>query len=117
MDQRRIDSLRDLGDRIAPLVRERRRRLLTLEDARSRGALTDVLYRIAKDAMNRGEERPLITFDQLVSDVFPHDAQFSDWREVKYLLLFRVYEQLFDELKDDPEYTKAEPEEEGEEAL
>ena len=116
MDQRRIDSLRDLGDRIAPLVRDKRRRLIALEGAGSRGAMTDVLYRISKDAMNRGQDRPLITFDQLVTDVFPHDTQFSDWREVKSLLLFRIYEQLFDELKDDPEYRRAEPEEEGEEA-
>ncbi len=116
MDQRRIDSLRDLGDRIAPLVRDKRRRLMALEGARSRGVMTDVLYRISKDAMNRGHEHPLITFDQLVTDVFPHDTQYSDWREVKSLLLFRIYEQLFDELKDDPEYTEAEPEEEGEEA-
>jgi CRISPR-associated protein Cst1 len=118
MDQSRIDSLRDLGDRIAPLVRERRRRLLTLEDAGSRGALTDVLYRISKDAMSRRHERPLITFDQLITDIFPHDAQYNDWREVKYLLLFRIYEQLFDELKDDPEYPDTEPGEgaqEGEE--
>lgn len=116
VDQRRIDNLRDLGDRIAPLVRDRRRRLMALEGAGSRGVMTDVLYRISKDAMNRGHERPLITFDQLVTDVFPHDTQYSDWREVKSLLLFRIYEQLFDELKDDPEYTRAEPEEEGEEA-
>lgn len=108
MDQRRIDSLRDLGDRIAPLVRERRRRLLTLEGTGSRGALTDVLYRISKDAMGRGYQHPLITFDQLITDIFPHDVPYNDWREVKYLLLFRIYEQLFDELKEDPEYANAE---------
>lgn len=115
MDQRRIDSLRDLGDRIAPLVKDKRRRLIALEGAGSRGVMTDVLYRISKDAMNRGQERPLITFNQLVTDVFPHDTQYSDWREVKYLLLFRIYEQLFDELKDDPVYinANAETDEEG----
>lgn len=106
MDQERIENLRDLGDRIAPIVRDRKRRLLALEGANSRGALTDVLYRIAtKDSAGRLNE-PLITFDQLVSDLFPHDTQYSDWREVKYLLLFRIYEQLFDELKDDPEYAE-----------
>lgn len=114
MDQRRIDSLRDLGDRIAPLVRDRRKRLLALEGAGSKGVLTGVLYRIAKDATAQGQAAPLITFDQLVSDVFPHDVQYSDWREVKYLLLFRIYEQLFDDLKDDPEYINVETAEEGE---
>ena len=74
--------------------------------------LTDVLYRIAtKDSAGRLNE-PLITFDQLVTDLFPHDMEYSDWREVKYLLLFRIYEQLFDELKDDPEYVNTSDEEE-----
>lgn len=116
MDQRRIDSLRDLGDRIAPLVRDKHRRLLTLERADSRGRLTDVLYRLTKDATTRGQNEPLITFEQLVSDVFPHDTAYSDWREVKYLLLFRIYEQLFDELKDDPAYAGDE-DEEGQEVV
>lgn len=114
MDQRRIDNLRALGDRIAPIVRDKPRRLLTLERADSRGRLTDVLYRLTKDATSRNQDEPLITFDQLVSDVFPYDTAYSDWREVKYLLLFRVYEQLFDELKDDPSYVDTEEDEEKE---
>ncbi len=106
MDRERIENLRDLGDRIAPIVRDRKRRLIALEGANSRGQLTDVLYRIAtKDSAGR-LNKPLITFDQLVGDLFPHDTQYSDWREVKYLLLFRIYEQLFDELKDDKEYAE-----------
>lgn len=113
MDQSRIENLRELGDRIAPIVRDRKRRLLALEGANSRGMLTDVLYRIAtKDSAGKLHE-PLITFDQLVTDLFPHDMEYSDWREVKYLLLFRIYEQLFDELKDDPEYVNTN--DEGEE--
>jgi CRISPR-associated protein Cst1 len=112
MDPSRIENLRDLGDRIAPLVRDRKRRLIALEGANSRGALTDVLYRIAtKDSAGRLDE-PLITFDQLVTDLFPHDTEYSDWKEVKYLLLFRIYEQLFDDLKDDPEYASTADEEE-----
>ncbi len=112
MDQSRIGNLRDLGDRIAPIIRDRKRRLIALEGANSRGALTDVLYRIAtKDSAGRLDE-PLITFDQLVTDLFPHDIEYSDWREVKYLLLFRIYEQLFDDLKDDPEYASTDNEEE-----
>ncbi|CAN5788468.1 type I-B CRISPR-associated protein Cas8b1/Cst1 [soil metagenome] len=114
MDRTRIENLRELGDRIAPIVRDRKRRLLALEDSRSRGALTDVLYRIAtKDSDGRLSE-PLITFDQLITDLFPHDTEYSDWKEVKYLLLFRIYEQLFDDLKDDPEYINANAE--GEES-
>ncbi len=103
MNQQRLESLRSLGDRLAPLIQSKKKRLLRLERANSRGELTGILYRLTKDSAAAGKGTPLITFDQLVSDVFPHDMQYSDWREVKYLLLFRVYEQLFDELKDDPE--------------
>ena len=103
MEQQRLENLRDLGDRISPLIRNNIKRLLRLERARSRGELTGVLYRLGKDAAAAGLEEPLLTFDQLVSDVFPHDMQYSDWREVKHLLLFRVYELNYDVWKDDPE--------------
>ena len=115
MEQARIENLKDLGDRIAPIIRNRKRRLLALEGADSRGKLTDVLYRIAtKDSAGKLNE-PLITFDQLVGDLFPHDTQYSDWREVKYLLLFRIYEQLFDDLRDDREYANVNTGDEGNE--
>lgn len=104
MDQNRIENLRELGDRVAPVVRDNRKRLYALERAKRRGDFTSVLYRISKETMRRGDDRPLITFDELVNDIFPHDLDYSDWREVQYLLLFRIYEQLFDELKKDPEY-------------
>jgi CRISPR-associated protein Cst1 len=116
MNQQRLDSLRDLGDRIATLVRDRRKRLMALERARSRGELTDVLYRLTKDAAAAGHDKPLITFDQLVSDVFPVGAEYSDWREVKNLLLFRIYEQLFDDLKSDPTWVETDTDETEEEA-
>jgi CRISPR-associated protein Cst1 len=104
MEQRRIESLKDLGDRIAPIVRDKRIRLLRLERVKSKRELASVLYSLTKDAVASGHDKPLITFDQLVQDVLPADTPYSDWREVKYLLLFRIYEQLFDDLKEDPTY-------------
>ena len=115
MEQRRLDNLRALGDRLAPLTRNNKKRLLGLERARSRGELTGVLYRLGKDAAAAGLEEPLITFDRLVSDVFPHDMQYSDWREVKHLLLFRVYELNYDVWKDDPEINDPDDDRETEE--
>ncbi len=113
MEQRRIESLRDLGDRIAPIVRNKRKRLLRLEKAKSKGELTGILYSLTKDAAASGQDKPLITFEQLVSDIFPQEIAYSDWREVQYLLLFRIYEQLFDDLKDDPTYLEEETSEEN----
>jgi CRISPR-associated protein Cst1 len=104
MEQQRLESLKDLGDRIAPIVRDKRKRLLRLERVKSKGELASILYSLTKDAVANGHDKPLITFDQLVQDVLPADTPYSDWREVQYLLLFRIYEQLFDDLKDDPTY-------------
>jgi hypothetical protein len=113
MEQRRLESLKSLGDRIAPIVRDKRKRLLRLEKAKSKGELTGILYSLTKDAAARGEDKPLITFEQLVTDIFPQEITYSDWREVQYLLLFRIYEQLFDDLKDDPTYLEEETSEEN----
>jgi CRISPR-associated protein Cst1 len=115
MEQRRIESLKDLGDRIAPIVRDKRKRLLRLERVKSKGELASVLYSLTKDAVASGHDKPLITFDQLVQDVLPTDTPYSDWREVQYLLLFRIYEQLFDDLKDDSTYLEETSEENSDE--
>jgi len=105
MDEQRLVSLRTLGDRIADIVRNKRKRLLAMERANHKGEFIEQLYRLSKDAAAVGQDRPLITFDELVQDVFPHDPEkYESWREVKWLLLFRVYEVLFDELKADTEW-------------
>lgn len=116
MDAQRLESLRDLGDRIAEIVRNKRKRLLALERANQKGAFVEQLYRLTKDAAATGQERPLITFEELIQDIFPHDPEkYESWREVKYLLLFRVYEVLFDELKDDADWKTNDEIEETEE--
>ena len=112
VEQRRLENLRDLADRMAPLIRNKKRRLLSLERADRKGRFVEVLYRLTKDAASAGHDKPLITFEQLISDVLPQDGvAYDDWREVKSLLLFRIYEQLFDELKNDPEFIGTDDEE------
>ena len=111
MEQRRLENLRDLADRMAPLIRQRTKRLLSLERADKKGKFVEVLYRLTKDATSAGHDKPLITFDQLISDVLAQEnTTYDDWREVKSLLLFRIYEQLHDDLKKDPEFIQAEEE-------
>jgi len=113
MDERRLESLRTLGDRIAEIIRNKRKRLLALERVNRKGEFLEQLYRLSKDAAVAGQERPLLTFDELVQDVFPHDPEkYESWREVKWLLLFRVYEVLFDELSADTEWTTSDETEE-----
>lgn len=102
MTERRLESLKALGDRISDIIRNKRKRLLGLERANHKGEFVEQLYRLSKDAAAAGQDRPLITFDELIQDVFPQDPdKYESWREVKWLLLFRVYEMLFDELKND----------------
>lgn len=112
MEAPRLDSLRALGDRVADIIRNKRKRLLSLERANKKGEFIEQLYRLSKDAAAIGQDRPLITFEELVQDLFPHDPEkYESWREVKWLLLFRVYEVLFDELKDDPTWATRDEEE------
>lgn len=102
MEPQRLKSLRDLGDRISPLIKEKRQYLYALERAKYKSDLVETLYMLTKISDN---ENPLVTFDQLITDVVPHDPQRSrDWNEVRYLLLFRIRENLHDELVNDPEY-------------
>ena len=113
MHEQRLESLRALGDRISEIIRNKRKRLLALERANRKGEFIEQLYRLSKDAAAAGQDRPLITFDELVQDVFPHDPEkYESWREVKWLLLFRVYEVLFDELRADTEWTTSDESEE-----
>jgi len=113
MDEQRLESLRTLGDRIAEIMRNKRKRLLFMERTGHKGEFLEQLYRLAKDAAATGQSRPLITFDELVQDVFPHDPEkYESWREVKWLLLFRVYEVLYDELRADMEWTTGDETEE-----
>ncbi|HDL85187.1 MAG TPA: type I-B CRISPR-associated protein Cas8b1/Cst1, partial [Candidatus Acetothermia bacterium] len=113
MNEQRLESLRDLGNRISEIIRNKRKRLLALERANRKGEFVEQLYRLSKDAAAAGQDRPLITFDELVQDVFPHDPEkYESWREVKYLLLFRVYEMLYDELRADTEWTTSDESEE-----
>jgi CRISPR-associated protein Cst1 len=118
MDERRLESLRALGDRISEIIRNKRKRLLALERANRKGEFIGQLYRLSKDAAAAGQDRPLITFDELVQDVFPHDPEkYESWREVKWLLLFRVYEVLFDELRADTEWATSDESEEATEEV
>jgi CRISPR-associated protein Cst1 len=106
MDERRLESLRAMGTRIAEIVRNKRKRLLALERTARKGELLEQLYLLSKDAAAAGQKRPLLTFDELVQDVFPQDPEkYESWREIKFLLLFRVYEMLYDELRADAEWT------------
>ena len=116
MDAQRLESLRDLGDRIAEIVRNKKKRLITLERTNRKGEFVEQLYRLTKDAAALGQARPLVTFEELIQDVFPHDPdKYESWCEVKWLLLFRVYEVLFDELKEDPDWKATEIPEDAEE--
>jgi CRISPR-associated protein Cst1 len=118
MDERRLESLRALGDRISEIIRNKRKRLLALERANRKGEFIGQLYRLSKDAAAAGQDRPLITFDELVQDVFPHDPEkYESWREVKWLLLFRVYEVLFDELRADTEWATSDESEKATEEV
>ena len=99
MDEKRINAIRDLADRIADLISRLNddKRLFQLETVKDYSGFRNVLRFLAKDAVKVGMEEPLIKFDEYVGLILPDGAM--GWNEVRDLLLFRIYERLHDWLK------------------
>lgn len=103
MDELRLNAIKKVGDAIAKSIRkdERDRRLGQLERANSYGACRNVLRFVIRDRIRQGEEDPLFLLDDYVTLLFPESAdQMTLWRETRDLLVFRIYEQLHNWLKE-----------------
>ncbi|MEN3039642.1 MAG: type I-B CRISPR-associated protein Cas8b1/Cst1 [Candidatus Kryptonium sp.] len=96
MDEKRINAIRELGDKIADVIRslDSIKRLGQIEMAQSFSDFRSVLLRLERhDAVRVGLKEPLIRFDDYVF-IFADGAKV--WNEVRDLLLFRIYERLHD---------------------
>lgn len=95
MDDKRIQTIKRLGDNIAELVKSSingKKRLGQLERAESYASLRNVLLRMMKDNVSLKGEHPLFNYEEYVEALFPEGAM--NWRETQDLLLFRLYELL-----------------------
>ncbi len=112
MDEKRIEVLKRVGDKIAEYIRQtdNTRRLFALETAKSYEGIRNVLLKITKDMIATNIDGPLFTVDEYLNDLFPDGAM--TWKETRDVLLFRIYEKLFDYLKHKKEVVKEIVEEE-----
>ena len=103
MDDKRIDVLKKVGDRIADYIKktDNIKRLFAIETAKSYEGLRNVFLKITKDMIANGMEGPLFTTGEFINDLFPDGA--LTWKETRDILLFRIYEKLFPYLKEKKE--------------
>ena len=94
MDEKRIEVLKDVGDRLSEYIKDKdsRKTLKDLEQASNYNSFRNILRKILKNKIDNKDDELLFTFDEYVSSLFP-DGNMT-WRETQDLLLFRIYENL-----------------------
>ena len=99
MDEKRIDVLKKVGDKIADYIKktDNTKRLFAIETAKSYESLRSVFLKITKDMIANDLDKPLFTTDEFLYALFPEGA--LTWKETRDILLFRIYEKLFNYLK------------------
>ena len=104
MKQTQLEKIKQVGDLIADCIKksERDRRLRQLEMAKNYGECRNILRYVIRDRIQQGAPEPLFSIDDYMEHLFPASDSFAatPWRETRDLLLFRIYEQLHDWLKE-----------------
>ncbi len=100
MNKKRIAVLKRVGGGIANYIEQTNntKRLFALETAKTFEGMRNVLLKIVKDMIAIGAEGPLFSTDEFIEDLFPEGA--LGWKETRDILLFKIYEQLHDYLRD-----------------
>lgn len=97
MDRKRIETVKRVADEIADFIRHSRdgkKRLRNLEESVKFRDFCNVLRRISKGRISLRAQEPLFTLDEFAEQLFPDGA--LGFGETRYLILFRLYEQLHD---------------------
>lgn len=97
MDAKRIETIKRVADEIALFIRESskgKNRLDSLERSVKFRDFCNVLRRISKERIALRAQEPLFTLDEFAEQLFPDGA--LTFGETRYLILFRLYEQLHD---------------------
>lgn len=109
MNDQRIETIKKVADEIAEYIKQSprgKRRLRDLEISVKFRDFCNTLRKISKERLELNPEKPLFTFDEFAKELFPEGSyQFGDTR---YLILFRLYEQLHDWLKTQEDIAKDE---------
>lgn len=111
MDNKRIETIKNIADEIALFIMKSSKgktRLRDLEISTGFREFNNTLRKISKERIELNPDKPLFTYEQYAHDLFPEGAyRFGDAR---YLILFRLYEQLHDWLKEQKGITAEEDE-------
>lgn len=96
----RLEYIKQLADLILEILQKSndRKRLVQIEGSRGYSQFRVALLLLAKDAL-RYLENPLIKFNDLTDYLFPETDYGVIWRETRDFILFRIYEQGYDFLK------------------
>lgn len=98
MDKTRIETIKKVADEIATFIRQSdkgKARLRNLEESVKFRDFCNVLRRISKERIAQQKpQTPLFTLDEFAEQLFPDGA--LTFGETRYLILFRLYEQLHD---------------------
>lgn len=101
MDNKRIETIKNVADEIALFIMKSSKgktRLRDLEISTGFREFNNALRKIYKERIDLNPDKPLFTYEQYANELFPEGAyRFGDTR---YLILFRLYEQLHDWLKE-----------------
>lgn len=93
MDEKRIESIRTLGDSISEYIEkfDEKKELTAIETTESYSGFTNILRKIMKNKIEKSNGELLCTYDDFVYNICP---DFKLWKETRDLLLFRLYENL-----------------------
>lgn len=96
MDEKRIDAIKELGDKLAYYIKDKnsKKTLYNLEKASNYNTFRNTLRKVSKNKISNGDNELLFTFDDYVMYIFPEGNE--NWKETQDLLLFRIYEKLHD---------------------
>ncbi|MBE6486644.1 MAG: type I-B CRISPR-associated protein Cas8b1/Cst1 [Methanosphaera stadtmanae] len=99
MSDNRIEAIRKLGDSLSEyIVKYDDKKVLTdIEQASTYGNFTNILRKIMKSKVEKGDKELLCTFDDFVNYICP---DYKVWKETRDLILFRLYENLSEWLID-----------------
>lgn len=94
MNKQRIEDIKNLADKIAVCIEEKdnKSRINDIVSAKDLPTFRNQLQRICRDWQKLGKGKPMITYEDYISAIIPED--YSNWQEVRDLIVIRLYEKL-----------------------
>ena len=94
MDEKSLEIVKEVADKICETAKktESDKRVNQLQQANTYEGFRGVLLNVQKDRVNIGLEETLISIDEINQVIYEED--YSNWKLIRDLLLFRCYENL-----------------------